>query len=219
MKKLLQGVVEFRNQITPQKREHFAHLALEQRPDALLVGCSDSRVVPNLFASTQPGDVFVVRNVGNMIPPCCPDSEHDCASEAAAIDFAMLNLPVKDIIICGHSECGAMNALYNSQKNPPFASLNAWLRMGQSSLESFKNNPLRNYHLKPENQLSQIHVLEQIKHISTYPNVQNRLKAGTLKLHAWWFDIAQAEIFIFDETENSFVPLDSKKADQLMADR
>src|SRR5262245_64200108 len=101
MKKLVKGIIEFRKNVLPSYREKFAQLALGQSPDALFVACSDSRVVPNLFASTDPGDLFVVRNVGNMIPASHGDCGHSSAdeSEAAAIEFALLNLNVSDIVI------------------------------------------------------------------------------------------------------------------------
>ena len=112
MQKLVSGIVEFRRSTQESYREAFGKLAVGQFPDALFIACSDSRVVPNTFASTDPGDLFVVRNVGNLIPPCDVQG-HSSAdeSEAAAIEFAIQNLSVKNIIVCGHSECGAMGAL------------------------------------------------------------------------------------------------------------
>src|SRR5881394_3962269 len=105
MKKLVHGIVDFRKNVRPRYKDTFAQLALGQSPDTLFIACSDSRVVPNLFASTNPGDLFVVRNVGNLIPPC--DSKGVSIadeSEAAAVEFAVLTLQVRDIVICGHSE-------------------------------------------------------------------------------------------------------------------
>src|SRR2546430_16686177 len=106
MKKLIQGIVEFRHKVRPDYRETFAHLALGQAPDTLFIACSDSRVVPNAFASADPGDLFVIRNVGNLIAPADGTgvSVSD-ESEAAAIEFAVLTLKVRDVIVCGHSEC------------------------------------------------------------------------------------------------------------------
>src|ERR1700712_1293849 len=119
MKKLLNGIVDFRKNVRPTVKETFALLALGQRPDTLFIACSDSRVVPNLFASSDPGDLFVVRNVGNLIP-ACGESGHSKSdeSEAAAIEFALLNLPVAEIIVCGHSECGAMDKLVRGHYIP-----------------------------------------------------------------------------------------------------
>src|ERR1700684_1008179 len=110
MRKLVKGIVEFRQKRLPSYREKFALLALGQRPDTLFIACSDSRVVPNLFASTEPGDLFVIRNVGNLIPPYQPDSKA-LGSEAAAIQFGLSSLPITEVIVCGHSECGAIGAL------------------------------------------------------------------------------------------------------------
>src|SRR3984893_9485910 len=104
MKKLIQGIVDFRKNLTEESRALFAKLALEQKPDTLFIACSDSRVVPNLFASTNPGDLFVLRNIGNLVPPASsPDS-----SASAVIEFSIFSLHVSDIIVCGHSECAAM---------------------------------------------------------------------------------------------------------------
>src|SRR3954467_5724627 len=112
MKKLIQGIVDSRKNLTKESRSLFAELALGQKPDVLFIACSDSRVVPNLFASTEPGDLFFLRNVGNLIPPCGSNgaSESD-ESEAAAIEFAVLTLNVADIIVCGPEECGAMGGI------------------------------------------------------------------------------------------------------------
>src|SRR5271154_4035155 len=109
MKKLIQGIVDFKKNLTDEKRALFAQLALGQKPDTLFVACSDSRVVPNLFASTNPGDLFILRNIGNLVPPFTPVSQEACAQ--AALEFSVLNLNIADIIICGHSECSAMQAL------------------------------------------------------------------------------------------------------------
>src|SRR5579862_9640960 len=109
MKKLIQGIVDFRSNLTEEGRALFAKLALGQKPDALFIACSDSRVVPNLFASTNPGDLFVLRNIGNLVPPA--SSSPQDTSAVAAIEFSIFSLKVSDIIVCGHSECGAMQAL------------------------------------------------------------------------------------------------------------
>src|SRR3954463_6334170 len=116
MKKLIEGIVEFRRKVRPEYRETFARLALGQAPDTLFIACSDSRVVPNTFASADPGDLFVIRNVGNLIAPAGEDglSQSD-ESEAAAIEFALETLNASDIIVCGHSECGAMQAVLHGR--------------------------------------------------------------------------------------------------------
>ena len=129
MKKLLEGIVEFRKKKRPAYRERFAHLALGQSPDCLVFACSDSRVVPNVFASTQPGDLFVVRNVGNLVPPWVSGDGGASGSEAAAVDFAVDVLGVRDIVVCGHSECGAMRTLMSGGVGPDHPGLDAWPRV------------------------------------------------------------------------------------------
>src|SRR5215813_6849198 len=111
MRKLIMGIVDFRERLLPQYAERFRDLALAQKPDALFITCSDSRVVPDLLASTHPGDLFTMRNVGNLIPPATADgvSTGDL-SEASAIEYSVLVLKVRHIVVCGHSECGAMKA-------------------------------------------------------------------------------------------------------------
>src|SRR5579862_5180293 len=129
MKKLIRGIAEFRKNVQEEYRERFAHLALGQAPDTLFIACSDSRVVPNTFASADPGDLFVIRNVGNLIPPAGKAGVPDGA-EAAAIEFA-LSLNVKDIIVCGHSDCGAILALSKGGHGKLAPGLRQWLRLGK----------------------------------------------------------------------------------------
>ncbi len=124
--------MRFRREIRPGYREQFAHLALDQQPDTFFVACSDSRVVPNTFASTDPGDLFVLRNPGNIVPPedvsCLPAA----AGAAAAVEFAVRRLGVSDVVVCGHSDCGVMKAMAaNVEGSGPLAS---WLQAAGDSL-------------------------------------------------------------------------------------
>lgn len=217
MKKLINGITDFRKNVLPGYRETFAHLALGQSPDALFIACSDSRVVPNLFASTNPGDLFVVRNVGNMIPPCSRNgfSVGD-ESEAAAIEFAVLSLKVTSIIICGHSECGAMQNLVNDRHKIKFPNLRSWLQYGEDALQKLHNGYVVNSGLLPHNRLSQINVLEQIRHLMTYPIVQERVKDNKLHVYGWWFDIATADVYSYNEEKQQFVILDDAEAERVM---
>ena len=111
MLKLVQGILEFRKLHLSDYRNRFSHLAMGQKPDSLFITCSDSRVVPNLFTSTHPGHLFVLRNAGNIVPPY-----HVLCSERASIEFAVSQLPIENIIVCGHSNCGAMHAIMGGQK-------------------------------------------------------------------------------------------------------
>lgn len=186
MRKLLRGIVDFRTNVRPSYRETFARLALGQAPDALLVACSDSRVVPNLFASTEPGDLFVVRNVGNLVPPSSPDGRSvSDESEAAAIEFAGMALRVQDVIVCGHSECGAMRGLIDPSGLPPGApNLRGWLRHGEPALRRLRTGERLRGDWAAHNLLSQLNVLQQLDHLRSYPVVKERVAAGRLRLHA-----------------------------------
>lgn len=216
MQKLVQGILEFRRQLLPDHRETFARLALGQRPDCLFVACADSRVAPNVFASTQPGDLFVVRNVGNLVPRHgdAPSAE---SSVPAALEFAVLTLEVKDIVICGHSGCGAMRGLLEPPDGAPH--LSAWLENGAPALARLLAAGAPDPALPRQDQLSQVNVLAQVAHAASYPFIQERLDAGKLRLHAWWFDIANAEVQVHDAARNRFTALDEGQAEQLLAAR
>src|SRR6201987_3871752 len=128
VQKLIAGIVDFRERLLPQYAQRFGELALSQTPDALFVTCSDSRVVPDLLASTHPGDLFTMRNVGNLIPPATADGiSIGDLSEASAIEYAVLVLKVANIVVCGHSECGAMKAVLASSTHQEAPNLAKWL--------------------------------------------------------------------------------------------
>lgn len=214
MKKLVQGIVDFRRKVLPQYRETFAKLALGQSPDTLFIACSDSRVVPNLFASTDPGDLFVIRNVGNIVAPC---GEHGVStadeSEAAAIEVAIQKLNVSHIVVCGHSECAAMHALVQGRESLSSPNFRAWLRHGESSLSRVGSfNPV----LASHNELSQLNVLQQIEHLKSYPVVRDRIAEGRLQIHGWWFELGGADVYAFEPDAGKFVLLDEEEAGRIL---
>lgn len=215
MKKLVKGIVEFRQKVLPEYREKFARLALGQSPDTLFIACSDSRVVPNLFASTDPGDLFVIRNVGNLIPECGADGLSSAdESEAAAVEFAIINLKVTDIIVCGHSDCGAMRALINGREKQAAPNIRAWLRHGENALARLA---LHENDSDRVNALSKINVLLQIEHLKTYPIVGERLANKTLKLHGWWFDLSTADVYAYEHAVSDFVLVDEVEAARILS--
>jgi carbonic anhydrase len=219
MKKLVQGIIDFKNKVSLEYKETFSRLALGQSPDALFVTCSDSRVAPNLFASTDPGDLFVLRNVGNFIPPCCEfeNMSVGCESPAAALEFAVLNLKVSSIIICGHSNCGAMQFLLRDDQQNISPHLKRWLENGTVALKKLHEKketkpsplPLQDY-------LSQLNVLEQINHLLSYPMIRERVDAGDLKLYGWWFDIGRTEVLSYHDEKKEFVMFDETEATRIL---
>lgn len=217
MKKLVHGIVKFRRDVLPNYRDTFARLALGQAPDALYIGCSDSRVAVNVFASTDPGDLFVVRNVGNLVPPCDENGQSTAdESEAAAIEFALGTLNVSDIIICGHSECGAMQALVAGREKLSTPNLKAWLRHGEPSLVKLGSLNGKFGDLKIHNKLSQISVLQQLEHLKTYPIIQKRIAENKLTLHAWWFELSKADVYAYEEELKQFVLIDENEAQRIL---
>ena len=217
MEKLIRGIVEFRKNVRPEYRETFARLALGQSPDTLFIACSDSRVVPNLFASADPGDLFVIRNVGNLIPPAGDDgiSQSD-ESEAAAVEFALGKLKVTDVIVCGHSECGAMQAILGGREKVEPSHLRSWLRHGEPAHKQLaKGGPDKS--LERHNQLSQLNVLSQLEHLKSYPLVRANLEAKTLRLHAWWFELKNADVYAYEEPLHRFVLIDAAEAEALIS--
>lgn len=210
MEKLINGIVDFRKNLTEESRTLFANLALGQKPDSLFIACSDSRVVPNLFASTNPGDLFVLRNIGNLIPPY--SSSLQDSSAAAALEFSVLSLNISNIIICGHSECGAMQALAAGTSSPCCPHLKSWLKHGEESLSKVRQGFTLNASLSEHNQISQVNVLQQMEHIMSYPFVRDRLEKKQLRVHGWWFDIAHADVYCYEQELKQFVLIDEQEA-------
>lgn len=196
MKKLIKGIVDFRRHTLPAYRLTFAKLAKSQSPDCLFIACADSRVVPNLFASTNPGDLFVVRNVGNLVPSHEVPSED--TSVAAALEFAVMALNVKDIVVCGHSNCGAMKGLLGAPLPGGAASLSHWLAHGQQSLDRMHAAGDADKDLPDYDRLSRANVLQQVEHLRSFPFVLEREEKGTLRVHGWWFDVGNADVHAWE---------------------
>lgn len=225
MQKLIKGIIQFRETSLASYREKFSKLAHGQSPDTFFIACSDSRVVPNVFASTDPGDLFVLRNIGNLIPAYCEEEKalhSGCffsqdTSASAGLEFSLLVLQASDIVICGHSDCGAMRFLLEkpSQKDK-FPFLQSWIKNAEPSYERFtKASPKSS--LSEVNTLSQINVLQQIDHLRSYPWVKERLEKKQVRLHGWWFDLETADVYYYDTLEDAFVLIDELHAQSVLA--
>ena len=204
MKKLLQGIVQFRETRREDLAETFSKLALGQKPDALFVACSDSRMAVNVFASTDPGDLFVVRNVGNLVPPY---GHPGGIGTAAAVDFAVNSLGVRDIIVCGHSDCGAMHAHCQGHETLPEGPLRAWLEMGATS--------------EPQgldvSEASRRNVLVQLAHLQGYPSVSRAQAERNLRLHGLWFDIRHLDVLYYEEVGDQWTVLDAVNGERILS--
>jgi carbonic anhydrase len=215
VKKLIDGIVEYREHMLPKYAQRFQDLAFRQTPDALFITCADSRVVPDLLVSTHPGDLFTMRNVGNLMPPATAEgvSTGDL-SEASAIEYAVLVLQVANIVVCGHSECGAMKAVLAGHAKSETPNLNKWLHHASSAAFRLDHEGALDATLKPHDQLSQLNVLVQLEHLMSYPIVRERVSAGTLHLNGWWFEVASGSLYAYVRTSRSFELIDRKMAER-----
>ena len=208
MQRLIEGVHKFQKDEFGNYRKLFRKLSREgQNPHTLFITCSDSRVLAELITQSQPGDLFVVKNVGNIVPPA--GVKGDTNSTAAAIEFAVETLRVSDIVICGHSQCGAITAMLGEKpvaKSMPH--LRDWLSLAAPVLETLKKDYA---HLREtterETAAAEENVLFGLDNLHSYPCVQERLMDGTLRLHGWFFKIATAELFAYDPETRQFSPL------------
>ncbi|TKD03094.1 carbonic anhydrase [Polyangium fumosum] len=219
MKKLLSGLIDFRKNKLPGLRPLFDKLARQgQKPDVLFFACADSRVVPNLMVSTDPGDLFVVRSVGNLIAPANTDgiSVGD-VSEASAIEFSLAKLPIEHIVVCGHSRCGAMEAILAGRENyNAVPNLKAWLAHGEAAFPRLERSPFIKPELPAVDRLSQANVLQQLEHVATYADVRKRVDAGTITLHGWWFDVATGDVHVYDKERGGYILLDEAEAERVL---
>lgn len=194
---LLQGLDNFKKDYFREFEARYRKLAAEgQKPGTLFIGCSDSRVVPSLITNSGPGDLFVVRNVGNIVPRFEVDEGHHGVS--AAIDYAVDVLHVRDIVVCGHSHCGAIQALYEP---PPGASTNLrrWLEL---AAQAKVDEPVSEEMLRRTEQRS---VVVQLDRLMTFPNVRARVEAGKVALHGWHYMIEDGAMYILDVRSGEFV--------------
>jgi carbonic anhydrase len=207
MQKLIEGVHKFHADEFGKYRALFRKLSRDgQNPHTLFITCSDSRVLAELITQSQPGDLFVVKNVGNIVPPAHVTGSTN--STAAAIEFAVEVLQVNDIVVCGHSQCGAMNALLHPKSSQSMPNLHEWLRVA----EPVRHIIEKQYgHLTNEAERAttagEENVLFALENLHSYPSVQRRLKDGSLHLHGWFFKIATADLFAYDPGVNQFLPL------------
>ena len=201
---LIEGYRRFRAEVFPRQQAFFSALATAQNPTAMFITCADSRVVPDLITQCGPGDLFVCRNVGNIVPPYAQFT----GGVSAAIEYAVMALGVRHIIVCGHSDCGAMKATLDPKSTERMAAVSAWLRHAQIA----KHVVDENYHTHDEHELldalTQENVVAQLDHLRTHPSVAAKLAKGELGLHGWIYDIESANIRAFCGERGRFVDLE-----------
>lgn len=202
MKELFDGVIRFRDEDYSAHRELFKDLGYKQAPHTLFVGCSDSRVVPSLITRTMPGELFVVRNIANIVPPYRFTSDY--VATTSAIEYALKVLNVQNIIVCGHSNCGGCSALYQSEEfldNIP--RVKKWLELARP-VKKMAEDISGGDHSKREWVTEQINIIQQVKNLYTYPGVAERVDGGSLKIYGWYYIITTGQVYNYNEETGYF---------------
>lgn len=216
MKKIIEGLREFQSGYFSQHQDLFEELSQGQHPRILFITCSDSRIDPNLITQAQVGELFVIRNAGNIIPPFGAAN----GGEGAAVEYALQALNIEHIIVCGHSHCGAMKGLLKrSSLEESMPLVHAWLEHAEATLRLIQEN----YSDRNGEELLDLtiaeNVLTQIENLRTYPVVRSKLHRGQLALHAWLYSIETGEIVTYDPENHIYVPPFSRISDTVQDER
>jgi len=201
MEKVLKGLVRFQKEVFAKKEKLFASLSKQQNPSVLFITCSDSRIDPSLLTQTDPGDIFIIRNAGNLIPTYGAA----IGGSTATIEYGVSVLQVKDIIVCGHTDCGAMKGLLHPKKLQDLPAVKAWLQHAETTVRIVKDHCA---HLKGDELFAATireNVLVQLDHLRTHPAVATRLRQGDLRLHGWVYSIGTGEVWVYDFEKKEFV--------------
>ena len=203
MEKLVAGILKFQEKEFHHNRDLFQALAKEQRPDVLFITCSDSRIDPSMITQTKPGDLFIARNAGNIVPPHYSQATSDMD---ATIEFAMNVLNVKHVVVCGHTDCGAMKGALNPDAVKHLPHVSNWLTNCSAACARVK---ARNNQLSQEQllELTEENVILQLKHLETHPSVAAKLGTNSLILHGWVYDIPTGQIYCYESDSGQFVPV------------
>lgn len=201
MEKLVKGFLKFHNEVFEDKRALFTKLSNNQSPRALFITCSDSRVDPTLLTQTDPGELFILRNAGNMVPPYGSMQ----GSGTATIEYALAVLKVPHIIVCGHTDCGVMKALLNPDEVKDLPAVGAWVEQAETT-----RRIMREHHQECDRDerliiTTQENVRAQLDNIRTHPSVAVQLRKGNVELHGWVYSISSGDIWVYDFNSEQFV--------------
>lgn len=204
MEHIIDGVLRFQREVHTSQALLFHELALGQSPSAMFIGCSDSRIVPEMLTQQGPGELFVVRNAGNIVPP----HSNEPGGVTASIEYAVEVLGIPDIVICGHSGCGAMTAILRSSRQlENLPAVARWLHYADAA----RDTVARNHPAAPEqtrlDALICENVLAQLDNLLTHPTVEKAISEKRLRLHGWVYDIASGGVLVYDAKQSRFVPI------------
>ncbi|MET3632265.1 carbonic anhydrase [Burkholderia sp. 572] len=202
MQDIIEGFLKFQREAFPERAGLFKDLANQQNPRALFISCSDSRLVPELVTQREPGDLFVIRNAGNIVPPYGPEP----GGVSASIEYAVAALRVSDVVICGHSDCGAMTAIATCKCMEQMPAVGNWLRYADSARVV---NEVRMHQSEVDriDAMVRENVIAQLANIKTHPSVRLALEEGRLALHGWVYDIESGRIDAYDGATRRFISL------------
>jgi carbonic anhydrase len=203
LKHIVDGFLHFHHDVFPQQEELFKKLATAQRPRAMFITCADSRIVPELITQSSPGDLFVTRNVGNVVPPYGQMN----GGVSTALEYAILALGVQHVIVCGHSDCGAMRAVLNPDSLEKMPTVKAWLRHSEVAKVVVQDNCSCANEAESMKVLTEENVIAQLQHLRTHPSVASKMAAGQLFIHGWIYNIETSEIKAYDAVQDRFLPL------------
>ncbi len=213
MPKIAAGVVKFQEEAFPKRKELFDKLSTGQNPEALFITCSDSRISPNLMTSTDPGELFIIRNAGNIVPP---HTTHT-GGTTASIEFAVGALGVKHIVVCGHTQCGAMKGAMNPEGLDALPHVREWIGYSRAAVQVVAG---QGENLSDDDKMAMLieqNVLLQLTHLKTHPYVAAALAAGNVQLHGWVYDIKSGEVHAWDESEGRFAPVSERYREEVAA--
>ncbi|MFN8547284.1 MAG: carbonic anhydrase [Candidatus Eisenbacteria bacterium] len=203
MQHLVRGLLHFQADVFPERRRQFEALQQGQAPDACLIACADSRVDPSLLLSSQPGELFVIRNAGNLVPQF-PTMQ---GGTAASVEFATSVLGVRDMVVCGHSHCGAIEALLRPERLEGLPALTRWIEFAAPVRERLKSLPASTSDAERLDFAVRENTLVQISHLLTHPSVARGVESGRLRLHAWVYQFETGEVWACDRDSGEWLPL------------
>jgi carbonic anhydrase len=202
MDRVLSGVVKFQQEVFPERADSFKELASGQQPEVLFITCADSRIDPAMITQTQPGELFICRNAGNVVPP----HSNQTGGMTASIEYAVAALGVEHIVVCGHTDCGAMKGALNPESLARLPHVREWLGHCRAAVEVVREQQgeLCAEHLDC---VTVENIALQLQHLRTHPAVAAKLATGRVQLHGWLYNIATGEVLRYDEATRSLAPL------------
>ena len=210
MARFVLGAMKFQKEVFPEKQEMFERLAAGQSPEALFITCADSRIETGLITQSDPGDIFVCRNAGNIVPP----HTNQAGGMTASIEFAVSALRVPNIVVCGHTECGAMKGAMNLDGLGGLPQVREWLNYSKAAVDVVESTSAGLSDAEKMERLLRQNVILQMQHLKTHPTVAAALAQGSVELHGWVYDIKTGAVDAYDEAANDWKPLDARYTEE-----